>query len=191
MVCFGVGSNLRAAGKQKLTDNFDACRDLQGRRLRHKTAADKLAEWQAEAHERDLEKLALKHLNQVAKAERTEQQAEVNVLEVRSELDNALANVQHAVQDAFRSNGGGAATQKPLRSAKFSTHSRKRHRIDEVLLGACEEEEDSDRDYVDDDQDAQYLHDLVESTAPQNAFWCIDVNPSVHTSAVSLALFDG
>ena len=26
----GFGSLLRGAGKQKLTDNFDACRDLQG-----------------------------------------------------------------------------------------------------------------------------------------------------------------
>lgn len=30
----GFGSNLRAAGKMKLTDNFDACRDLSGRRIR-------------------------------------------------------------------------------------------------------------------------------------------------------------
>ena len=30
----GFGSLLRGAGKQKLTDNFDACRDLQGRRIR-------------------------------------------------------------------------------------------------------------------------------------------------------------
>ena len=28
----GFGSLLRGAGKQKLTDNFDACRDLQGAR---------------------------------------------------------------------------------------------------------------------------------------------------------------
>lgn len=30
----GFGSNLRAAGKAKMTDNYDACRDLQGRRIR-------------------------------------------------------------------------------------------------------------------------------------------------------------
>ena len=49
----GFGSNLRAAGNETQIDNFDSCRDLQGRRIRHNTAAQMLEEWQAEAEERD------------------------------------------------------------------------------------------------------------------------------------------
>ena len=48
-------------GRAALTDNFDACRDLSGRRMRHVNADAKLAEWAAGARERELEKLGLKH----------------------------------------------------------------------------------------------------------------------------------
>ena len=58
----GFGALLRGAGRAALTDNFDACRDLSGRRLRHVNADKKLADWAAEAKERQLEKLAMKHL---------------------------------------------------------------------------------------------------------------------------------
>ncbi|KAI7838446.1 hypothetical protein COHA_007709 [Chlorella ohadii] len=79
----GFGSLLRGAGKQKLTDNFDACRDLQGRRVRHKTAQQKLAEWQAEAKERELEKVAMKHLKEAARKQRQEEREQVDIHEVR------------------------------------------------------------------------------------------------------------
>lgn len=129
----GFGSLLRGAGKQKLTDNFDACRDLQGamqggwqwqglaveqgagpllrllaalpcsglphctiaqgtlcrsaelatllpagRRIRHKTAAKKLAEWQAEAKERELEKVAQRHMKELAKKQKQEERQHVS-----------------------------------------------------------------------------------------------------------------
>ncbi|KAK1348674.1 Autophagy 6 [Heracleum sosnowskyi] len=57
----GFGSLLRGAGTiagQKKTSNFDACRDLNGRRLRHVNAEKKMEEWNAEAGERRLEKVA-------------------------------------------------------------------------------------------------------------------------------------
>ncbi|KAI3921225.1 hypothetical protein MKW92_052836 [Papaver armeniacum] len=57
----GFGSLLRGAGTkagQKKTDNFDACRDMSGRRLRHVNAEKKLEEWKAEEEERKLEKVA-------------------------------------------------------------------------------------------------------------------------------------
>jgi hypothetical protein len=56
------------AGRAALTDNFDACRDLSGRRLRHVNADAKLAEWAAGARERELEKLGLKHIREAEKA---------------------------------------------------------------------------------------------------------------------------
>ncbi|GER46360.1 ubiquitin-like superfamily protein [Striga asiatica] len=57
----GFGSLLRGAATkagQKKTNNFDACRDMSGRRLRHVNAEKKLEEWKAEAEERKLEKMA-------------------------------------------------------------------------------------------------------------------------------------
>ena len=37
---------------QKKTNNFDACRDMSGRRPRHVNAEKKLEEWRAEPEER-------------------------------------------------------------------------------------------------------------------------------------------
>ncbi len=45
--------------------------------MRHKTAQQKLAEWQAEAKERELEKLAMKHLKEAARKQRQEEREQV------------------------------------------------------------------------------------------------------------------
>ncbi|KAL4447761.1 hypothetical protein ABPG75_004980 [Micractinium tetrahymenae] len=105
----GFGSLLRGAGKQKLTDNFDACRDLQGRRVRHKTAAQKLEEWQAEAKERELEKVAQRHLKELAKKQQLEQRQQVDVVEVRQQHQQNLSGVLSAVHDALASGTAAAA----------------------------------------------------------------------------------
>ncbi|KAL6768761.1 UBQ5 [Auxenochlorella protothecoides x Auxenochlorella symbiontica] len=97
----GFGSNLRAAGKAKMTDNYDACRDLQGRRIRQQTAAKKLEEWQAQAGERELEVIALRHLKQLAKEEKASQKAEVDVATVRQDLRQSLLNVSAGVAAAL------------------------------------------------------------------------------------------
>lgn len=73
----GFGSLLRGAGRAILTDNVDACRDLSGRRLRQANAEKRLAEWAAEARERELEKIALKHVKEQQKATKKEQRAQV------------------------------------------------------------------------------------------------------------------
>ena len=73
----GFGSLLRGAGRAILTDNVDACRDLSGRRLRQANAEKRLAEWAAEAKERELEKVALKHLKEQQKATQREERAQV------------------------------------------------------------------------------------------------------------------
>jgi len=66
------GAQLGFAGRAALTDNFDACRDLSGRRMRHVNADKKLIEWAAQARERELEKVAAKHIRD---EERAAQQA--------------------------------------------------------------------------------------------------------------------
>ena len=53
----GFGAMLRTAGARGVkTTNFDACRDLNGRRLRHVNAEAALREWEAAAEERKLKK---------------------------------------------------------------------------------------------------------------------------------------
>lgn len=67
----GFGSLLRGAATkagQKKTSNFDACRDMSGRRLRHVNAEKKLKEWKAEAEERELERTAEEFLKKDKKA---------------------------------------------------------------------------------------------------------------------------
>jgi hypothetical protein len=57
----GFGSLLRGAATkagQKKTNNFDACRDMSGRRLRHVNAEKKMEEWRMDEEERKLEKVA-------------------------------------------------------------------------------------------------------------------------------------
>lgn len=65
------------AGRAALTDNFDACRDLSGRRLRHVNADKKLAEWAAQAKERELEKVAAKHIRDQERAAQQEAEQQV------------------------------------------------------------------------------------------------------------------
>lgn len=73
----GFGSLLRGAGRAILTDNVDACRDLSGRRLRQANAEKRLAQWAAEARERELEKIAMKHVREQEKANKREERAQV------------------------------------------------------------------------------------------------------------------
>lgn len=66
----GFGSLLRGAATkagQKKTNNFDACRDMSGRRLRHVNAEKRLEEWRAETEERKLEKMAEDFIKKKAK----------------------------------------------------------------------------------------------------------------------------
>jgi hypothetical protein len=60
----GFGAMLRTAGARGVkTTNFDACRDLNGRRLRHVNAEAQLREWDAKAEERKLKQQQQKALN--------------------------------------------------------------------------------------------------------------------------------
>lgn len=104
----GFGSNLRAAGKHKLIDNFDACRDLQGRRVRHKTAEEKLAKWKAEEAERELEKVAIKHLKDVSKSQKyVEKEVDAEDLRaMKNETKQTLTSVKGAVAYALAKGAG-------------------------------------------------------------------------------------
>lgn len=74
----GFGALLRGQGRDgKVTTNFDAMRDLQGRRLRHQVAEQKLQEWKSQAKERELEKIAQQHITELARQQKKEEREKV------------------------------------------------------------------------------------------------------------------
>eukprot|EP00879_Flechtneria_rotunda_P000811 GHRR01000935.1.p1 GENE.GHRR01000935.1~~GHRR01000935.1.p1 ORF type:complete len:278 (+),score=102.89 GHRR01000935.1:170-1003(+) len=107
----GFGALLRGQGRDgKITDNFDACRDLSGRRIRHVEAGKKLQEWQQDAKERELEKLAMKHMKEMAKQAKRDRDYQINVEEVKRQHKEAAEAVAEAVQTALAE---GLQQQKP------------------------------------------------------------------------------
>lgn len=147
----GFGSLLRGAATkagQKKTSNFDACRDMSGRRLRHVNAEKKLEEWKAEAQERHLEKVAEDYLKKQVnkgkgkKAGKELDEGAVDVEKYRSEAERAMEGVELAVKDG-------------LLEAMRVRHKGKRKMIEDStsvmpkrsklwMLGEEEEEEDKD-----------------------------------------------
>ena len=73
------GTTTGHAGRAAVTENFDACRDLSGRRMRHVNADKKLAEWAAQAQERELEKVAAKHVRDQERAALQEAEKQVQM----------------------------------------------------------------------------------------------------------------
>ena len=88
---------LPTAGRAALTDNFDACRDLSGRRMRHVNADKKLADWAAQAKDRELKKGAAKHLREQERAAQQEEEQQVCQLPSDAQLPcSGLAAQQEA-----------------------------------------------------------------------------------------------
>ncbi|KAG6575301.1 Replication stress response regulator SDE2, partial [Cucurbita argyrosperma subsp. sororia] len=102
----GFGSLLRGAATkagQKKTNNFDACRDMRGRRLRHVNAEKRLEEWKAEEEERRLETVAeefLKKKGKVGKKGVGDSAAQKYVEKYREESARCVAEVVESVRDA-------------------------------------------------------------------------------------------
>ncbi|XP_038875299.1 replication stress response regulator SDE2 [Benincasa hispida] len=102
----GFGSLLRGAATkagQKKTNNFDACRDMSGRRLRHVNAEKRLEEWKAEEEERRLEKVAEEFLKKKAKVGKKgvgDSAAQKYVEKYREESARCVAEVEESVRDA-------------------------------------------------------------------------------------------
>mmetsp|Transcript_16563 Transcript_16563/g.41350 ORF Transcript_16563/g.41350 Transcript_16563/m.41350 type:complete len:240 (-) Transcript_16563:284-1003(-) len=97
----GFGALLRGQGRDgKVTTNFDAMRDLQGRRLRHQFSEQKLAEWKAQAKERELEKIAMQHMKDMAKEQKRQERDNVDTAAVVAAQEETVARAAQAVQDA-------------------------------------------------------------------------------------------
>lgn len=142
----GFGALLRGQGRDgKITTNYDACRDLNGKRLRHVNAQKKLEEWQAKAPERQLEKVAMEHIKEMAKREKQEKEAQVHEEEVIAVQKQTVESVQDAVQDALKNAlqeeaaEGQAAKRKAAQQKAASAKKPK-------MLAMLEELSDSDSD---------------------------------------------
>ncbi|XP_073311391.1 uncharacterized protein [Primulina huaijiensis] len=106
----GFGSLLRGAATkagQKKTNNFDACRDMSGRRLRHVNAEKKLEEWRAEADERKLERMAEEYIKkktkEIAKTGKSKgvDSAEKYVAKYREESSKCMEEVERSVRESM------------------------------------------------------------------------------------------
>ncbi|GAV64420.1 Telomere_Sde2 domain-containing protein/Telomere_Sde2_2 domain-containing protein [Cephalotus follicularis] len=103
----GFGSLLRGAATkagQKKTNNFDACRDMSGRRLRHVNAEKKLEEWRLEEEERKLERIAedfIKKKSKTGKKGVGDGEAAKYVEKYMEESAKCVAVVEKAVRVAF------------------------------------------------------------------------------------------
>ncbi|KAJ4827855.1 hypothetical protein Tsubulata_013002 [Turnera subulata] len=108
----GFGSLLRGAATkagQKKTNNFDACRDMSGRRLRHVNAEKRLEEWKAEEEERRLERIAEEFIKKKAKKGKKgagDGAAEKYVEKYREQSALCAKEVEDAVREAC-GNGNG------------------------------------------------------------------------------------
>ncbi|XP_057439661.1 uncharacterized protein LOC130731392 [Lotus japonicus] len=106
----GFGSLLRGAATkagQKKTNNFDACRDMSGRRLRHVNAEKRLEDWKAGEEERKLEKVAeeflKKQMKNKGKKGDVDSEAHKYVAKYREESERCTAEVALSVQEALSS----------------------------------------------------------------------------------------
>lgn len=110
----GFGSLLRVQGRDtKATTNFEACRDLTGRRLRHVNAVKKMEEWEKKSKERELEQIALQHITDRAKEIKRVKRKPID-RDVVAELQReTVDNVKEAVQAALKT-----ATQSQIHKSK-------------------------------------------------------------------------
>ncbi|KAM0944517.1 putative sde2 ubiquitin domain, Ubiquitin-like domain superfamily [Dioscorea sansibarensis] len=102
----GFGSLLRGAATkagQKKTNNFDACRDMSGRRLRHVNAEKRLEEWRTEAEDRKLEKIAEEFLKKKAKEVKQKNTGDVDkyIEKYREDAARCMEEVDESVRQSF------------------------------------------------------------------------------------------
>ncbi|KAL5863329.1 hypothetical protein ACOSQ3_000843 [Xanthoceras sorbifolium] len=142
----GFGSLLRGAATkagQKKTNNFDACRDMSGRRLRHVNAEKKLEEWRAEEEGRKLEKIAEEFIKKAAKKGKKgvgDGAAEKYVARYREESAKCVAKVEESVREACGNGKRKAVPGTAADAKKLKIWMGKRK------LGDGEDEDSSDDD---------------------------------------------
>nr|GMC88889.1 protein SDE2 homolog [Ipomoea batatas] len=158
----GFGSLLRGAATkagQKKTNNFDACRDMSGRRLRHVNAEKRLEEWKAEAEERKLEKMAEDYINKKAKElakkgsgrrSKSGESADKYVAKYREDSAKCMEEVERSVRESLK----GFVASKRKAAAELNDSDSKKLKI---WMGKRKfddsDSEDMDEDYSDEDEE--------------------------------------
>ena len=85
----GFGSMLRSSRSAVKTTNFDACRDLSGRRVEVAEAEKKMAEWKAQEEERKLQQVAERHLRTLSKEKARKEEVEVSCIRNKTAMRKA------------------------------------------------------------------------------------------------------
>ncbi|XP_062091412.1 uncharacterized protein LOC133797508 [Humulus lupulus] len=165
----GFGSLLRGAGTRNLkkTNNFDACRDMSGRRLRHVNAEKRLEEWKATEEERKLEKKAHEFLKKVAKKGKKgagDGEAEKYVAKYRAESERCVSEVLDSVREAVKGKREEGLKGKRKGALKGDAAEAKRLKIwmGKRELGV------SDSDDSDDDDESDVGKESEKSTVLNN-----------------------
>lgn len=159
----GFGSLLRGAATkagQKKTSNFDACRDMSGRRLRHVNAEKQLKEWKAEAKDRELEKAGEEHVKRLARERRENAAVQEELESLRAESTVAMDSVDDAVKIGLVE----AKKQKMMGKRKMeqqASEALKRNKLWDMLETLADdedldEEEEEGEDEDEDEEDVEF-----------------------------------
>eukprot|EP00227_Mantoniella_beaufortii_P005218 CAMPEP_0197613332 /NCGR_PEP_ID=MMETSP1326-20131121/58963_1 /TAXON_ID=1155430 /ORGANISM="Genus nov. species nov., Strain RCC2288" /LENGTH=325 /DNA_ID=CAMNT_0043182191 /DNA_START=197 /DNA_END=1171 /DNA_ORIENTATION=- len=168
----GFGSLLRGAAKSaKTTTNFDACRDLSGRRLRHVNGERKIIEYAKHAEDRELEAAALAHIGRkdLQIKRKFKEIEEEEKARYKTETMAALENVTHAVhagQVQAVKLDQAARSKAAEDRAKEQEMGRKMDRMWNARAGAGG---DSDSDDDDDSEDDEALPGMPQIKKMGNA----------------------
>lgn len=158
----GFGSLLRGAATkagQKKTNNFDACRDMSGRRLRHVNAEKRLEEWREGEGERKLVKDAEEFLkkqmkkNNKGKGKNGDVEAQKYVAKYREQSERCVAEVAESVLDSIRY----AKRKSPPISEGSRSRDQKKKKL-KIWMGKRalnESDDDSDEDVIDDEGETE------------------------------------
>lgn len=149
----GFGSLLRGGNArvgQKKTTNFDACRDLNGRRIRHTNNERRLAEWYSQEKEREMERIAQEHINKLA----TEQKKHVfDETVYNTQLENIEESITASIDEGLKE----ASISVSIEEKKVAEKKKKTRHWDSLFLGKRkrkkdEKEEDEDEEEEDEDE---------------------------------------
>ncbi|KAG8653463.1 hypothetical protein MANES_05G023500v8 [Manihot esculenta] len=172
----GFGSLLRGAATkagQKKTNNFDACRDMSGRRLRHVNAEKRLEEWKAEEEERRLEKIAEEFIKKKAKKGKKgagEGEAEKYVEKYRKESAKCAAAVEEAVREACGNGNGKRKGKMPnegleAKKLKIWMGKRKLGESDSEDMDEDSSDEENEKSIILNNENHSYLNKKTEGSS--------------------------
>ncbi|KAM0015952.1 putative Ubiquitin-like domain-containing protein [Helianthus debilis subsp. tardiflorus] len=180
----GFGSLLRGAATkagQKKTNNFDACRDMSGRRLRHVNAEKKMEEWLAEEKERKLEKVAEEFLKKNAKKVKKAgggDGAEKYVEKYRKDSEKCREEVDKSVRESL--SGGFLSKRKGVEDGDGSKAKKLK-----IWMGK-RKVDDSDSDDTDEEDSDDEMDEENEKSAVTNNENQSDSNKELDGSLASV-----